>query len=161
MTGVPVPVQPGAGLYQHLDTNRLHVHYGDAYFSLKVNGQLTGKGQIALVNQPNTFDKLNTFADITCTSLDVVSDENTKNSIVTWLPGDLDQRLLGLDVCQFYYENSRERQRLGLTAQNVAKYFPECTNQSKTIDYVAVIVMLLRHVQDLTKRVQDLEELVG
>ena len=81
---------------------------------MKVNGQLTGKGQIALVNQPNTFDKLNTFADITCTSLDVVSDENKKESIVTWLPGNLDQRLLGLNVCQFHYEGSRERQRLGL-----------------------------------------------
>ena len=78
-----------------------------------------------------------------------------------WLPGNLDQRLLGLNVCQFNYKRSHERQQLGLTAQNVGRYFPECTNQSKTIDYVAVIVMLLRHVQDLTKRVQDLEELVG
>lgn len=72
------------------------------------------------------------------------------------------EKLDGLNPVTFVYDiDTEERTRIGLIYEDTIEVMPEiCTKDesNKAINYVELIPALLKEIQDLRKRVKELEE---
>jgi hypothetical protein len=157
-------LQAGAALYKRLDT--LHVNVDQEYLAIDAFQDAITAGPMGLARLlgGNTFEDRNTFQDIVCQSIEVVSDENAKYNIASYDPPDasvVSAALLALKVCTFQYKEGDDRLRLGMLAQDFGRETNGLGVGSKkntgSIDYLTVINLMLFQLQRLTLRVQELE----
>jgi hypothetical protein len=164
-------IQAGSGLYQK--GNTFHIHVDSAYLAVDPyrDAVTAGPNGLACLRGGNQFSEgTNTFEDIVCNSIDVVSDSRTKQRIVPYDPpkAKFNDAIMAMQVCKFRY-NGQNRERVGMVAQNFQKCIadigcPSSTTTTEggksTIDYILVVNLLLYQVQQLTTRIGQLEDVL-
>ena len=151
----------GGGLYE---TNGVfNVNVDSEYLKIDpIRDSITaGAKGLARLTPDNTFHGKNTFQDIICTSIDVVSDASKKTKIDTWKPNpcDVSQAIRGLRPCTFSYTKHRNRRvRVGLIANEVENAISTHVGLSTvggTVDYIQIFNLLLLGVQNLRKELDE------
>ena len=100
-------------------------------------------------------DNITTTDTIHCGVIDVTSDIRLKSDIKKI--GDIDLSYLG--AYSYYLKNDKEHRRVGLIAQDVQKVLPEAVNErddgTLSIDYNAIIAVLVNKINELEKRLNE------
>lgn len=162
-------LQPGAALYRRIDT--LHVNVDHDYLSIDPfqDSITAGPKGLARLLGGNTFEDRNTFQDIVCQSIEVISDANAKCDISLFQPpdkcGGVAAALLAIPVCTFRYKQGDDRLRLGMLAQDFARATKTlgagvAPEKEGSVDYLTMINLMLYQLQRLTVRVAELEAIV-
>lgn len=152
----------GVGLF--MSKGLMHLSVDEDYLQVDPYSDAVTAGPrgLARLKTDNVFDGTNNFQDVICTSLDIVSDNRTKQNITKWGSDDpkLQDMLDQLQVCEFSYKHDvDERRRIGLLAQDAPNFSGRTTGDDHmTIDYLGIIGLLVSQVQRLSKRVQVLED---
>jgi len=114
-----------------------------------------------------TFDR-HTFGQVgsiscspTTTSYNTSSDERLKENIADAQPAS--DLIGGIQVREFDWKADGEHQRYGMVAQELETVAPEAVTKGETeddmwsVDYSKLVPMLVKEIQDLRKRVAELE----
>ena len=151
----------GGGLYE---TNSVfNVNVNSEYLKIDpIRDSITADAKrLARLTPDNTLHGKNTFQDIVCTSIDVVSDASKMTEITTWNsnPWDVSQAICGLRLCTFPYTKDRNRRvRVGLIANEVENAISTQVGLSTadgTVDYIQIINLLLLGEQNLRKELDE------
>jgi len=95
------------------------------------------------------------------TSYNTSSDERLKENIADAQP--VSDLIDGIQVREFDWKADGEHQRYGMVAQELETVAPEAVTKGDTdeemwsVDYSKLVPMLVKEIQDLRKRVADLE----
>jgi hypothetical protein len=95
------------------------------------------------------------------TSYNTSSDERLKENITD--AQDASAVIDGIQVRQFDWKADGEHQRYGMIAQELDTVAPEAVTKGETeddmwsVDYSKLVPMLVKEIQDLRKRVEELE----
>ena len=98
----------------------------------------------------------------TTTSYNTSSDERLKENITD--ADDASALIDGIQVRQFDWKADGEHQRYGMIAQELDTVAPEAVTKGETeddmwaVDYSKLVPMLVKEIQDLRKRVAELEQ---
>jgi len=119
---------------------------------LDVSGNISSSGTIYTTS-------LDASGNISATSFSATSDYRIKNNVH---PLDPTMNVNNLKPV-YYYNTLSNHQDIGLIAHEVQEYFPYLVNgdkdgqQYQSINYNAIIPILVKEIQDLKQRVRQLE----
>ena len=122
-------------------------------YTLDVSGNISSNGTIYTTS-------LDASGNISATSFSATSDYRIKNNVH---PVDLTTMNINNLNPVYYYNTLSNHQDIGLIAHEVQEYFPYLVNgdkdgqQYQSINYNAIIPILVKEIQDLKQRVHQLE----
>ena len=134
-------------------------HTADGTFPLFLN-RTTNDGELVRFRQDGVTVGTISVSGST-TSYNTTSDERLKENITD--ADDASAVIDGIQVRQFDWKADGEHQRYGMIAQELDTVAPEAVTKGETeddmwaVDYSKLVPMLVKEIQDLRKRVAELE----
>jgi hypothetical protein len=127
---------------------------------LRMSASIASNNALAKFFNPNgTVGSISTSGSTT--SYNTSSDERLKENIADAQPAS--DLVDGIQVREFDWKADGEHQRYGMVAQELETVAPEAVSKGETeddmwsVDYSKLVPMLVKEIQDLRRRVSELE----